>query len=88
MEQYVEKSPKLAAGNRRIYTSEDNMYETSYETYLRGELSIYSDKTLGLYQEFVRELLDSGRNLMLEVMENTVRFYGFFSLTHAESQQP
>lgn len=85
MEQYVEKYPKLAAGNRRIYTSEDSLYETSYETYLRGELSTYSDKTLGLYQAFIRELLNSGRNLMLEVMENTVRFYGFSSLAHAES---
>ena len=87
MEQYVEQYPKLAAGNRRIYTSEDNLYETSYETYLRGELSTYSDETLRLYQAFVKELLDSDRNLMIEVMENTVRFYGFASLEHAESCQ-
>ncbi|MCD8356513.1 MAG: DUF4125 family protein [Clostridia bacterium] len=87
MEIYVEQYPRLALGNRRIYTSEDGPYETSYETYLRGELSIYSDATLRIYQAFVQELLDDGRNLMLEVMENTVRFYGFSSLEHAESSQ-
>lgn len=87
MEQYAKKYPKLAAGNRKIYTREDSAYETSYETYLRGELLTYSDDTLRLYQALVQDRLDNGGNLMIEVMVHTVKRYGFSSLEHAEACQ-
>ncbi|MGN0632224.1 MAG: DUF4125 family protein, partial [Ruminococcus sp.] len=46
MEEFSKNYPKMAANARSIRTAEDNMYNTSYETYLRGELDTYSESLL------------------------------------------
>lgn len=51
MEEFAASYPNLADDARRIHTSEDLPYETSYETYLRGELGTYSDRMLEMYDE-------------------------------------
>ncbi|MBQ4463258.1 MAG: DUF4125 family protein, partial [Eubacterium sp.] len=48
MEEFAEQYPKASCETRSIHTSEDTSVNTSYETYLRGELSTYSDITLML----------------------------------------
>lgn len=71
MEEFAEKQPDAAARMRSIHTSEDTPYNTSYETYLRGELLTYSDKTLMLYGKFIANLASSGQNLTEMTVKNT-----------------
>ena len=86
MEDFAAKYPKMAGNARSIRTEEDNAYNTSYETYLRGEMSTYSENTFVLYGRFVTELLREGRNLAYEIMENTAELYGYESVEDAESK--
>jgi len=48
-EQIMAKYPNVVKRGRPIHSSEDTPHVTSFETYLRGELSTYSLKTLKLY---------------------------------------
>ena len=83
MEEFAHKFPVLAKQARNIHTSEDLPEDTSYETYLRGELATYSDKMLKLYGGFVVSLFKMNRNLAYETMEQTVRMYGYESVEDA-----
>lgn len=87
MEEYAARYPHLAAGGRAIHTSEDTLCDTSFETYLRGELSTYSAQTLDLYAQWVDSLKSEGRNMSLEIMEQTVRHYGYKDLEAAEAHE-
>ena len=87
MEAFARKYPRLAGRARSIRTYEDGPFNTSYETYLRGEISTYSDKMLELYARFIVELSKSGKNLAYEIMENNVRLYGYKDLDTAEREQ-
>lgn len=84
MEQFAEEYPNMAFNSRSIHTSEDNPYNTSYETYLRGELSTYSHETLKMYGAFVVDLARTGENLAKIIMTNTAILYGYESLEYAE----
>lgn len=84
MEEFATQFPKLAANSRSVHTMDDNMYNTSAETYLRGELMTYSDETLKLYGSFIVDLAKSGKNLTQMTVENTVHLYGYQSLEAAE----
>lgn len=84
MEDFAKEYPKMAGNARSIHTSEDNPYNTSYETYLRGELGTYSEKTLLMYGRFIVELKKNGENLAYNIMSNTARLYGYESLEEAE----
>ncbi len=86
MEEFAGKYPKLAGNARSIRTSEDNEWNTSYETYLRGEISTYSENTFVLYGKFIVNLINENRNLAYEIMENTAKFYGYKSVADAESK--
>lgn len=87
MEDFAKLYPKLAGNMRTIHTSSDTSFNTSYETYLRGELCTYSEKTMLLYASFIIGLLKAGRNLAIETMENTAKLYGYESLKEAEEKQ-
>ena len=84
MEEFAKKYPKMAGNARSIRTSEDSAFNTSYETYLRGEISTYSEETFILYSKFIVSLLQNNRNLAFEIMENTAKLYGYHSLADAE----
>ncbi len=84
MEDFAAGYPKMAGNARIIHTSEDTEYNTSYETYLRGEISTYSAETLILYGRFVAGLANAGRNLASEIMLNTARLMGYKDLDDAE----
>ncbi|WP_434311040.1 DUF4125 family protein [Hominifimenecus sp. rT4P-3] len=86
MAEYRENYPLLASGNRRLYASEDTPYETSFETYLRGELKTYSERTLKLYVRFLQSFQERGENLTYHTMFHTVLAYGYTSLEDAERQ--
>lgn len=84
MEEFAEKYPALAENARSIHTGDDNIANTSYETYLRGEISTYSDKMLELYGRYVVEYAHNGKNLAFDIMTNSVHLYGYTDLDSAE----
>ncbi len=83
MEEFAMQYPGLAQNARLIHTSEDTPYDTSYETYLRGELGTYSDKMLELYGRYIVAHAQNGVNVAQEIMWNTVQFYGYSSFEEA-----
>lgn len=84
MEEFQSQYPKLAGNARSIHTSEDMEWDTSYETYLRGELLTYSDAMLIMYGRFITQLVQEGNNLAEQIMLNTVLLYGYKGLEEAE----
>lgn len=86
MEELAKAFPKMAGNARIIHTYEDTPYNTSYETYLRGELGTYSETTFILYGRFITGLLQEGKNLAFETMNNTAKLYGYKSLEDAEEK--
>jgi len=87
MEEFAQKYPALADNARSIHTWEDHAFDTSYETYLRGELGTYSDKMLELYGRYVVGYALEGRNLAYDIMENSVKMYGYESIEDAERKE-
>lgn len=87
MEAFASDYPYLAGSARSIHTYEDNGWDTSYETYLRGEISTYSDKMLELYGRYIAAHAASGQNLACEIMTHSVHMYGYESLEDAEEGQ-
>ncbi|MDE6743188.1 MAG: DUF4125 family protein [Lachnospiraceae bacterium] len=86
MEEFADKYPKMAGNARSIHTSEDTPYNTSYETYLRGELGTYSEETLILYGRFIVSVQQAGKNLAYEIMNQTALLYGYESVKDAEEK--
>ncbi|MCR5831895.1 MAG: DUF4125 family protein [Lachnospiraceae bacterium] len=86
MEEFAKDYPKAAGEARSIHTSEDTPFNTSYETYLRGEISTYSDMTLGLYGRFVARMAKEGRNIAKETITNSALLYGYASLDDMEQK--
>ncbi|MDD6812078.1 MAG: DUF4125 family protein [Lachnospiraceae bacterium] len=86
MEELAERYPMVAGTARSIHTYEDTPYDTSYETYLRGELGTYSDETLQLYGRFIVSLASKGDNLAMRIMEHTAELYGYTSLDELEER--
>lgn len=85
MEEFAKEYPKLANNARSIHTKEDHLYNTSYETYLRGEISTYSDKMLQLYAGYIVEYARSGKNPARDIMEQSILLYGYEGLEEAEA---
>lgn len=86
MEAFATQYPKVAGNARSIHTYEDTPYNTSYETYLRGELGTYSDEMLLLYGAFIAGLAKAGQNLAEQIMTQTVHMYGYPDLKTAEEK--
>lgn len=86
MEKFAIKYPNLASNARDIHSSSDTLYNTSYETYLKGELGTYSPKTLKLYGNFIVETGRQNKNLAEMIMQNTINLYGYESLEQAENK--
>ena len=86
-EDFRARCPKLGRAMRVLRTAEDTAQSTSFETYLRGELGTYSERTMALYRRFVDDLLRKGRNLTEETIAHTVALAGFADLAEAEAAQ-
>ena len=80
-----EKYPYLLALARLTHTLEDEKDDTSFETYLRGELMTYSDETLYLYGQMVLRMVQNQENLIEKILTNTVKAYGYSSLEEANN---
>ena len=86
MEDFAKQYPKLATQSRDITSDFDNPYNTSYETYLKGELLTYSEELLKLYAQFIIDLSQNNKNLAQMTIENTAKLQGYKSLDEAESK--
>lgn len=87
MEDFAKDYPNCAREARSIHTYEDTPFNTSYETYLRGEISTYSDETLALYGRFVADFARSGRNIARDTIANSAILYGYESLEAMEKRE-
>lgn len=83
-----EKYPHIRQNGRVFQSSEDSIINgSSSESYLRGEYKTYSLKTLKLIYQQVLEADKEGCNLLEQIVENEVKFYGYQSLADAEEKQ-
>lgn len=63
-EEVKNKYKDLGDRNRPLYSKEDTLTSVSVETYLRGELLTYSERTLELIIEFYKKCFDEKINLV------------------------
>jgi hypothetical protein len=77
--------PSVLSSGRPIHSSEDSPHVTSFETYLRGELSTYSVRTHSLLLDHFVKLEEDGINGSELTLAHTVRLYGYGSLEEAEA---
>lgn len=85
-EELQDKYPNIIKQGRPLYSSEDTRNVTSLETYLRGELSTYSLKTLNLYFENVFSLQSEKINGSEVTLEYMMKSYGFKSANEANEK--
>lgn len=83
-EEFAQMYPGIGTRGRLLHSAEDTPTQTSVETYARGELATYSDRTEKFYHDFVVECRRCGRNLTMEVRENQAHFLGWNSLEEVE----
>lgn len=76
--------PNIAKKARYTHSDEDSLEDTSFETYLRGELSTYSPHTLYLYGHMIVDMMNKNENMIVKIQEKTVKAYGYQSLKDAE----
>lgn len=82
--QMEQQYPYLVKMGRKVSAAEDADWETSSETYLRGELCTYSDQTIQLYAQMVLNYLENKSNPVEKNLYEMVRFYGYDSLQAAD----
>lgn len=68
-----DKYPEIMRRARPVTSENDNQHETSFETYLRGELETYSENTLLLLHCDLRRLLAEGKNGSEEIYRYLVQ---------------
>ncbi|MBO6164721.1 MAG: DUF4125 family protein [Lachnospiraceae bacterium] len=88
MAEHAKRYPNLSARGRKLYTEEDTEWDTSAETYLRGELLTWSAPMLGAYLDFMRDCEQKGINLVIEQDRRMIAAYGYESLEQADAQNP
>ena len=79
-----ENYPYVSGQGRPLYSTFDYA-GTSVETYQLGELLTYSHATLSALKEHIAELEKKNESLARNILEETVRFYGYESLETAEA---
>ena len=84
---FAERWPALGGAMRVLTTAQDTPEQTSFETYLRGELGTYSDATFVEYERLVDAIAAQGGNLTEQTVRNTVRLEGYAGLDEAQAAQ-
>lgn len=84
---FRERYPHLGQAMRVLETPQDTLTDTSFETYLRGELGTYSERTLTGYEELVQATAAAGENLTEQTIRWTVLLGGYIDLAEAEAAQ-
>ena len=86
LEEFAEKYPNLMSEARYIHTEDDTEYETSSETYLRGELASYSEETEKMYAAYIEKLQSEGKSIAVMTYDHMVKRYGYESIEDAEEK--
>lgn len=76
--------PQLNGMGRLLRSCDDSACETSFETYLRGELKTYSPQSLQLLHAHTQDLQARGVNGAEVTLLNQAQEYGYASLKEAE----
>ena len=76
--------PAVMAGARPLTAESTRAQMTSFETYARGELETYSERTLGLLNRDLLEIQAQGESLSEKVYDCLVRASGYASLKDTE----
>ncbi|MGO5364412.1 MULTISPECIES: DUF4125 family protein [unclassified Bifidobacterium] len=85
--EFAGRWPALGEAMRVLTTAEDTPEQTSFETYLRGELGTYSDTTFDEYERLVANIIEQDGNLTEQTVRNTVRLEGYAGLDEAQAAQ-
>ena len=83
-EELSQRYPRLRVRGRPSTREGDNRFSTSLETYMRGELSTFSPRSIEIYHQDTMQARDAGMNLAEKILLNTVQAYGYSSLEDAE----
>jgi hypothetical protein len=85
-EEVAQKYPYLVARGRPLHSSEDSHFVTSFETYLRSELAVYSLNTLRLYRDNMLEQKANNVNGNEITLAHAMKRNGFSSLEEANQR--
>lgn len=78
--------PNIRANGRVLTTQDDNVEDgSSSESYLRGEMLTYSERTVELILKETERAYEKGDNLLKEIIANETAFYGYAGLEEAEA---
>jgi hypothetical protein len=80
----TEMFPLITGRGRPEYASQETDGRVSIESYMLGELSSYSYRTLKIYEQYQEALFREGKSIPRLTLENTMKKYGFSSLEEAE----
>jgi hypothetical protein len=84
IKELFEKYPNIISRGRPL--EDDGTGGTSFKTYLRGELETYSNATLELLYEDMKQYRQKGENMTEKIYLEMIRGYGFKSLEEAEER--
>lgn len=85
-EDFNRRFPDYGRFGRPLRKEDARWGETSIETYARGELNTYSERTLELLKEQYRRLEAEGENPAVRIMDYTARQYGYQDSADAQKQ--
>jgi hypothetical protein len=82
----LEKYPYIVKRGRPLFSREDSIGVTSMETYLRGELSTYSIRTLASYLDHIQKEQSENVNGSAITLLYMIKQYGYDSLEEANEK--
>ena len=85
-EELFEKFPYIIKRSRPLFSREDSIGVTSMETYLKGELSTYSLRTLELYMDHIQKEQSENVNGSAITLLYMIKQYGYDSLEEANEK--
>ena len=84
-DEFESKFPKFSKLCRPLRSSGDIPERASVQTYLIGELSSYSTRTVLFYYDYVKHCVEKGINLIYVTHTDVVKKKGFNSIEEVES---
>lgn len=84
-DEFESKFPKFSKLCRPLRSSGDIPERASVQTYLIGELSSYSIRTVLFYYDYVKQCVEKGINLIYVTHTDVVKKKGFNSIEEVES---